>query len=349
MGLAVHDERLTLRVGTTTLALVAALVAGMLALGRCELRPRFTATVYFAHTGPLREGAEVQVASQVIGKVTDISLLPAYRITDPAHPLYGTGGVAVQLRIEKRRAHMAPVNGEYFLGAKGLIGEAFVEIARPPDGAPPGRPLQQGDAVRGVDAPQLDRALWRSYASLKQSQALLAELAPEAARLGQSMAALGTTLDGLDAAVPGEGMAPWRALVAEAQGVAETWSGGELRWQDVSAVAAQARRTVDRARALLAEMEQRVQVLSAALDSVRGRVPDGLGDRLAAALAQAEASLDRVGGIVANVEALMAGIEHGQGTIGALLGDPEFSDDAKQLGKLIKRQPWRVIAPPPRQ
>jgi hypothetical protein len=33
----------------------------------------------------------------------------------------------------------------------------------------------------------------------------------------------------------------------------------------------------------------------------------------------------------------------GRGTVGALLHDPEFIDDAKQLGKTLKRQPWRIF------
>jgi hypothetical protein len=30
------------------------------------------------------------------------------------------------------------------------------------------------------------------------------------------------------------------------------------------------------------------------------------------------------------------------------MNDPEFPEDAKELGKILKRQPWKVINRPPK-
>ena len=39
-------------------------------------------------------------------------------------------------------------------------------------------------------------------------------------------------------------------------------------------------------------------------------------------------------------------IARGEGTIGRIQHDPEFPEDAKELGKILKRTPWRVIGHP---
>ena len=57
-------------------------------------------------------------------------------------------------------------------------------------------------------------------------------------------------------------------------------------------------------------------------------------------------SLAKLEGILKTGESLFAAIARGEGTIGGLINDPEFSDDARQLGKLLKRQPWTVFGHP---
>ena len=34
------------------------------------------------------------------------------------------------------------------------------------------------------------------------------------------------------------------------------------------------------------------------------------------------------------------------GTVGALMNDKEFADDAKKLGRYIKRHPWEFLTRP---
>ena len=36
----------------------------------------------------------------------------------------------------------------------------------------------------------------------------------------------------------------------------------------------------------------------------------------------------------------------GEGSLGRLMADPEFADDAKDLGKIMKRHPWRILERP---
>jgi hypothetical protein len=40
-------------------------------------------------------------------------------------------------------------------------------------------------------------------------------------------------------------------------------------------------------------------------------------------------------------------IARGEGSLGRLLTDPEFPEDTKELGKIMKRQPWKIVQKPP--
>ena len=368
--LAVHDERLTLRVGTVVLVALLGVIVLLIGMQRWSLRETLTATVYFEHVGPLREGAEVQVAGRIIGKVMAISLVPARRVPAPDHPLGGRDGVAVHIRLQERFAHMAPLNGTYFISAKGVLGERFLEIGAPPQNgpreralrtgdavrgvdAPPDngardRALRAGDAVRGVDAPHLDRTLWRSYLSLTIAQGFLSEIAPQVSKLMRVVDELELTLEQLDA---GPGV---RALVAsldelrdQARAALEPWQGEELTWSDLVAVTDRARLTLARTQALVAEIRERATVATDTLARIERQIPADLGQRVAATLETLERALERTQRTMATLGELVAMIERGQGTVGALLHDPELFDDAKALGKMLKNNPWRVVAPPP--
>jgi len=58
------------------------------------------------------------------------------------------------------------------------------------------------------------------------------------------------------------------------------------------------------------------------------------------------AVLDKVDPLLANAAELADRIARGEGSIGRLLQDPEFPEDTKDLGKIMKRQPWKIIARP---
>ncbi|WP_428262211.1 MlaD family protein [Haliangium sp.] len=348
MALAVHDQRLTTRVGAGALVAVAGLVLTMLVLARCEVRERLSAVIYFEHVGPLREGAEVQVAGRVIGAVSAITLVPSRQARAPGHPLAGRDGVGVFVRIERRRAFMAPVNGEYFISAKGIIGERFIEVGPPVDGSAYGRPIAHGDELRGVDAPHLDRALWRAYDSLMLSRRFLSEIGPEARALMRSLEALEATLDDMEAVARGRAL--WAALgelADEAQPAVDGWRESELTWADLAALRSRTEAMLARTQAATRDLRARAVAIEDTLSRIGAQIPDDLGERLGSTFDTIERALAKSERILASVNQLVAMIERGQGTAGALLNDPEFFDDVKALNKVLERNPWRVVGPPP--
>jgi hypothetical protein len=104
------------------------------------------------------------------------------------------------------------------------------------------------------------------------------------------------------------------------------------------------------ARASLDVLRARTTTLSAALEQANRR----LSDKGARVLAKLEVAIDRARAAIAKIDPLLATakdiadrIARGEGSIGRLAQDPEFPEDAKELGKILKRQPWKIIGHPP--
>ena len=71
-------------------------------------------------------------------------------------------------------------------------------------------------------------------------------------------------------------------------------------------------------------------------------------DKIELAIDRVRAAIDKVDPLLAQVEALQQHFARGDGSILKLMHDPEFPEDAKELGKILKRQPWKIISRPPK-
>jgi hypothetical protein len=101
---------------------------------------------------------------------------------------------------------------------------------------------------------------------------------------------------------------------------------------------------MDSTDAAFADLRRRADALQADLDRVRAAVPAGLMDRFDRALANTRASMAKLDRVGRTLRALQAMVERGEGNIGGLTRDPEFSDFAKKIGKALKRTPWKIFA-----
>ena len=152
----------------------------------------------------------------------------------------------------------------------------------------------------------------------------------------------GTTLDDLRLELFG--------LVAEAERTREVGLGGDAGLARIGALATHARAVIAEARVALDRLRAKADALSAALATAKTRTA-GKGDATLAALdraiAGARAAMDKIDPLLAQVQAVSDRLARGEGSLGRLMKDPEFPEDAKELGKILKRQPWRIFAHPP--
>ncbi len=356
MGLKVNDDRLAARVGGAVIALV--IVAATLVLGAkgLHLRAQLHFQVYFEEPGALTAGSDVQVAGKVIGEVESIRLVSRRQAAAPDHPLHPDGGIVADVRIEKRYAYMAPRHADYFVNVKGIFGERYLEI-----GAPMGRDgyknvgpagleqhIAEGDRIRGIDPPSMDRVLLRSYSNLVTSRIFLKQVEPHWRRLVRELNDLSQTLDEIEPE-PGAYGRLGDSLGALTDRVEESrarWAVEEISLEDLGDLSDRAGRTLDSIERTVDDLEQRLDLVTANIDRLRAAAPKDFLARFDRAAKQARGALDKLRDIETKARELAAIVERGEGTIGGLLHDPEFSDDAKQIGKIIKRQPWRVIGHP---
>jgi len=337
------SEKRQLQIGAAVLILAIAGVSGMVLFGNVRMTPTIKFHIHFGHMAGLEEGAAVHLAGEQVGEITALRLVPAGTIPD-AHPLYPLGGVTADIRMDASFAARAAINGEYFVGSKGVLGARYIEIGPPANDAAAVRPLQQGDEVRGIDPPQLDRALYRALRNLDASRDFLEELAPEATALRDELAVLQDlstevlpSADGWD-----ELLADTKASSAEI--VALVDGTGDLG--NLDRVLVRADKTVERAASEFELVRMGLFTVRDELRRVSHIVPPDLRAKLTRVQMRLEHNLETLDGAIARARDLVATIERAEGAIGAIMNDPEFSDDARDLGKLMKREPWKVFGHP---
>jgi ABC-type transporter Mla subunit MlaD len=128
----------------------------------------------------------------------------------------------------------------------------------------------------------------------------------------------------------------------------ETSLGGEPGLARFRAMVADARAATAEIRAALEALGPEAAVVTANLARVRDHLAGS--DPIVRAeqvIATIRGVLDKLEPLLAKVDELGERIANGEGSIGRLMQDPEFPEDAKDLGKIMKRQPWKIIARPP--
>lgn len=344
MSLLAQDERLTRRVGAVVLvALAAAVLFVVFLLDRIEWGRHVRVHVYMRSTGGLKEGAPLIVAGRPIGTIERIALSPR----GATSPLAGDEGVVLTVAIDASAAARVSREGDVFVGSRGVLSERYLELGPPPG---VGTPLTDGTQLLGREPPSLDRVLQRTWDNLTTMRQFLAEVSPEVDALRAQLDALVATLGEVSptaAGLPALGL-ELSALIAEGRATYAAL-GGEPGLARLGAMLRRARATLAQARATLAALAPRLDALLASTDALRQRAGDRGGAALAAlelAIARGRAAIDALDPLLANLDLVRDRLERGEGSLGRLLTDPEFPEDTKELGKILKRQPWKVIARP---
>jgi hypothetical protein len=346
VSLLAQDERLARGVGAVVLVVLALAIGFVVFISpEIEWGGRVRIHAFFHHTGELREGAPVIVAGRTIGHVETIALSPK----DAPTPLAGKPGVDVTLVLAAADAKRVARGGDVFVAGRGPLSARHLEIG--PSPAPDG-PTFADDTrpVRGIDPPTMDRVMQRTWDNLMIAKRFADEIAPEFRAFRDELRRLAATMDGLVPDVVGVA-----SLGVEVEGLFEEVRklraalGGDPGIARIEAVVGQARTTIAQARRTIDTLAAKAEALRASIDVVRGRVDKRAPQIVAsveAAIAKLRAAIDKIDPLLATVRDLNARIARGEGTIGKLARDPEFPEDAKDLGRILKRQPWRIFMRP---
>ncbi len=340
MSLLAQDERLTRRVGFVTLALIA-LACGffIFVYDRLDLGDRIRVRVHFVGTGGLVEGAPFVVAGRTIGTIETIVLSPR----GSSALLEGEEGVVVTVAIDAEVASRIGRTGDVFVTSRGALGARYLEIGAPRE---PGPSLRDGDELRGRDPPSLDRVLHRTWTNLMTAAAFAAAVRPEYDALAAELDTMRATLTEL---APGILLREdVNALVDEGRRT-QAALGGEAGLDRLRKLRGDTETTIGGARRAIAKLRTSAEALSASIAILRARL-DSKGaeafDRIEIAIARVREAIAKSDPLLAQLEALEQHIARGDGSLLKLARDPEFPEDAKELGKILKRQPWRILDRP---
>lgn len=351
MSLFAQDAAASARTATRVGAIVLLLLGGAIAFfvfvaGRIEWGERVRVHAFFKHTGELREGAPIIVGGRAVGSVETIALAPR----GGTALLDGEEGVDLTLVMSAADAATIARGGDVFIAGRGPLSARHLEIG--PSPTPDGPSLAADPRpVRGIDPPTLDRVLHRTWDNLMIAKRFADEVAPEFRVLRDRLRELAATLD----SVTPPNLIGAVSLRVEVEGLfaeverLRTALGGDQGLARIGAMLARARATAAQARRVIDLLGTRAEQLATSVDTLRERLGQrgpAVVDATRAAIAKLRGALDKIDPLLATVSELAARIARGEGTIGKLARDPEFPEDAKALGKIMKRQPWRIFMRP---
>ncbi len=347
MSLLAQDARLARRVGAIVLLVMAAAAAGFVfLLDRIALGAPTRIRVMFRHSAGLREHAALVVGGQPVGRIEAIVPVPH----GAGGVLAGEVGVAVTVAVDDGSAWKVPASAEIFVSSRGPLADKYLEVA-PPAGAP-GPAIHDGQELRGIDPPSLDNVLQHAWTNMTTYKLFVEAVKPELSVLRTQLGELRGQLDQVatDAGASG-GLGALatetRALVAAARHTYETSLGGDAGLVQFRAMIADARQAIAQVRAAIDVLGPRTAATAANLERVQGHLastdPIARAEQLVATI---QTVLDKIDPMVAKLDEIAERIANGEGSLGRLMQDPEFPEDAKDLGKIMKRQPWKIIAHP---
>lgn len=349
-----QDEQLARRVGSIALALIGLAAAFFVFVyDRIEWGKHTRIRVYFHHAGSLHEGGAFVVGGQAIGKIESIALSPR----GAPGPLNGDEGVVLGVAIDAREAARCDPRGDVFVASRGALAERYLELGPPDDKTSPSPApgLHEGEQLLGKDPPSLDRVLQRTWDNLTALAAFRDSVKPELDALRAQIAELRAHLDPASATAiaHADAIAPMflelGGFADELKTLRDRGLGGDTGLAHLGEVLDRTCAVVASARASLGKLDASATGMRAAIESLRSR----LGTKGAAAVDAVELAIDRVKADIAKVDPLLAQVDalnqalaRGDGTIMKLMHDPEFPEEAKELGKIMKRQPWKIIDRP---
>ncbi len=322
------------RVGAITMIVLALAIAFVaLVLPRIEWHAMIRVQVALRETAGLREGAPLVLAGRPVGEVETIALT--------------RDGVILTVALPASKAAHIPRGGDVFVASKGPFSARYLELGAAPDTSR--GTLADGDRITGINPPSLDRVLQRTWDNLTTARAFADTVKPELAALRAALTNLAATLDTLDPASTLDLKLQLLAFVAEANAFYADTLGGADGLARLRALLVRGRSVLTTVKTHIADLRTAASALAADVDAARAR----FGDRTTTALARIEATIatvehtiDQIDPILATVADIRGRISRGEGSLGRIMTDPEFPEDAKELGKIMKRQPWRIVQKP---
>lgn len=331
------ERRLELKVGALVLATVVGVLALLWLMGELSVGSKTGLAVDFGHTGNVVEGAPVKLGGVQVGRVQAIRLLPERRDAQ-GKPM----PVQMELAVAPEALGALRTDARVTVATVGLLGEPYLELN--PGAAQ--QALGTGQAVRGTDAPRLD-LLAEQLARFVEILSAMLEKDPEAVtELASNVSRLTKTLDRMLTENEGDVKVLASELAAASKDLRQLAAFARESFQPGGKGA----RLLDDAAATAAVMRSELPGLTKSagttldgLAAVTGSLGPEDGQRVKVALERFTNAAGQLEGIAGRADRVLAKIEAGEGTAGAVLQDPTLYNELRTLVTDLRKHPWKIL------
>lgn len=337
--MAAGGKNIEVKVGALIIVSLVLLGAFIVIMGGLSVARVYSLYVDFDNPNGLQIGAPVRIAGVKVGKVDSLEFLGGKK--DLGVPWRAL--VRVKLSIEEKVKPAIHEDAAFVITTQGVLGEPFVAIV---PGDPDKPEMKEGSIRQGKDPPRLDLFLAEASDLMHFAhEALTKENGPlqDIAKHGASL------IKGLDLLVSDN-----RETITRITKNTETLSKAAIELVDATKEKVdgpQFKRilhNIDITTAALAKdtgpLLQKTQSAIAHVDEI---ATDTLGPEQRASikktLKEIEAIATSANKTATDVNAIVAHIKAGKGTIGAFVMDEEIYDDLQEMLRDIKHNPWKLF------
>jgi phospholipid/cholesterol/gamma-HCH transport system substrate-binding protein len=336
------DKALQAKVGALVLFSIALLVGFVLILGNFSFAESFKIHVDFDNAGGLKPGADVAIAGLDVGTVQNLDFIRGEQDSEAGR------GVAVRatLQIEKKFTDDIRKNSDFFITRRGVLGEPYIEIETPSMESPP---VEEGMVLHGAEPPRMDVIVSKATDLLDNLTSLLEDPDIALTELIGNTASVAKQIDAL--------------LETNRTKISKTVGHTEAATQEARALLQSLNRGIDDGRRLR-DILNHAQAMTRNASSVSKKVNRDIEPLLANTKKTSE-DLRKTTEIASNLlqqnepkvtetisntqkmsgdaRAVIHRLESGKGTVGRLLADREIYDNMKELMRVLKQRPWKII------
>jgi phospholipid/cholesterol/gamma-HCH transport system substrate-binding protein len=345
------ETAIEVKVGALFLFSLALLATFVLVLGDFSFSKGFEFYVEFDNAGGLKPGADVAIAGINVGTVEELRFIRAEE--EPKGPDDYAVAVRTKLRVDEKYSDAIREDSDLFITTRGVLGEPYIEIVTNDFES---AQIEEGAVLRGVDPPRMDLIVAKASELLTVLTELLDDPDIHAKDLLANTASLMKNLDhfvvdnrgDLDTTVDNvrDGSEEAKQLLAALNLAVE--DGETLR-----ATLRQARSTARHANSIAARVDKDIDpvVDDVVVVAANARNVSESADRLVAqneakideAIDNVHASTENLNQMSSDAQVLVTDVTEGKGTVGALISDREIYDDLKEMLRVIKQRPWKIV------
>lgn len=343
------NSAIEVKVGALVLVSLALLAGFVFVLGDISFASGKRFQIEFDNAGGLKPGADLAVAGLNVGQVESLEFVKDDASSDdpPAVTVVAT------VRVAEAHEESIREGSDFFISTRSVLGEKYIEVVTPTLDTPS---IEAGARVEGVSPPRVDLMISKTSELLDGFIDLLQDPDVSVDEFFRHTASLVRHVDelivdnrdDLDATVTNARRATGKAVALLA--ALEYSLGDEKKLES----------TYDDFRATLSNARSISGSLRGDVDPIVENFKEASGDarevsrmsrelveqnkpKLAESLDNVQKTSRNVRELSGNADRIVASVEKGEGTVGQLLRDREMYDDLRELLRILKRHPWKIM------